>query len=192
MRLKTFATATAMLALGTGLAFADCPDRSASAQQPGATGAAGAQGTGSAQGAGSGRIAKDGSTAPLQQQPGSAGAGTTGSASANQGSGTTAAASGSMGSGSTTSGSTASGTAGSGSSASGSMGTGSSTTAMNNQGGASGSGSGNQQGGVSKDGSTMPLAPNRGGGDTNRAMSGQDVQAQQQGQPTAQAKATDC
>lgn len=171
MRLKTFATSTAILVLGTGLAFADCPDRSASAQQPGATGV---QGSASTQAAGSGRIAKDGSTAPLQQQPGSTGAGTTGSSSASQGSGTTAGAAGSMNAGSMGTGS------------------GSSTTAMNNQGGTPVSGSANQQGGVSKDGSTLPLAQAPGGGDTNRAMSGQDVQAQQKGQPTAQAKATDC
>lgn len=174
MRIKTMATATAILAVSTGLAFADCPDRSASAQQPGTTGTAANQGSGSAQGTGSGRISKDGTTAPLQQQPGSTGAGASGSSSASPGTGTTAGTTGSVGSGSM------------------GTGTGSPTTAMKNQGGTAGSGSASQQGGVAKDGSTMPLAQAPGGGDTNRAMSGQDVQAQQQGQPTAQAKANDC
>ena len=42
-----------------------------------------------------------------------------------------------------------------------------------------------------KDGSTMPLATKEGGGDKNLATSQQDVEAQQQGDKTAAAKADD-
>ncbi|MHA6688689.1 hypothetical protein [Mesorhizobium sp. A556] len=42
---------------------------------------------------------------------------------------------------------------------------------------------------VKKDGNTMPLATEEGGGDQNLATSQQDVEAQQQGDKTAAAKA---
>jgi hypothetical protein len=46
---------------------------------------------------------------------------------------------------------------------------------------------------IRKDGTTMPLAKQEGGGDKNLATSQQDVQAQQQGDKTAAAKAEkDC
>ncbi|MEO4001893.1 hypothetical protein [Mesorhizobium sp. CAU 1732] len=44
---------------------------------------------------------------------------------------------------------------------------------------------------VKKDGNTMPLASEEGGGDKNLATSQQDVEAQQQGDKTASAKADD-
>jgi hypothetical protein len=44
---------------------------------------------------------------------------------------------------------------------------------------------------VEKDGNTMPLATQEGGGDKNLAASQQDVEAQQQGDKTAAAKADD-
>jgi hypothetical protein len=43
-----------------------------------------------------------------------------------------------------------------------------------------------------KDGQTMPLADKEGGGDPNLATSQQDVNAQQNGDQTAMAKAEDC
>ena len=43
-----------------------------------------------------------------------------------------------------------------------------------------------------KDGNTMPLATQEGGGNKNLATSQQDVEAQQQGDKTAAAKADDC
>lgn len=48
----------------------------------------------------------------------------------------------------------------------------------------------NAAGGVSKDGSNMPMASEPGGG-TDVATSGQDVQRQQDGQPTAAAEGQD-
>lgn len=45
---------------------------------------------------------------------------------------------------------------------------------------------------VVKDGKTMPLADHEGGGDKNLATSQQDVEAQQQGDLAAAAKADDC
>lgn len=44
---------------------------------------------------------------------------------------------------------------------------------------------------AAKDGSTMPLAGAEGGGDKNLATSQQDIEAQQQGDKTAAAKADD-
>jgi hypothetical protein len=51
---------------------------------------------------------------------------------------------------------------------------------------------GQAAGGVSKDGKTMPLANSQGGGDTNLAMSQQDVTAQQKGGGTAAATMGEC
>ncbi|MGN6550485.1 MAG: hypothetical protein ACTHJ3_11410 [Pararhizobium sp.] len=45
---------------------------------------------------------------------------------------------------------------------------------------------------IQKNGQTMPLAGKQGGGDVNKAMSQQDVQAQQKGEKTAAAKSTAC
>lgn len=48
-----------------------------------------------------------------------------------------------------------------------------------------------QEESAQKDGGTMPLATEEGGGNTNIATSQQDVEAQQEGEATAAAKAAD-
>lgn len=170
MSMKTLLmTGAAVLALGVGEAAADCAQELSMLQSSNqSTGAISSQSGGE-----SGTISKDGTHTPLETPAAGASANTqsdTGPAS-----GTTTNAEGvtTTGDAAATTGATASASESSG------AGTGAAT-------GTTGSDAGTMaQGEVSKDGKTMPLAEGEGGGDPNLAMSGQDVQSQQQGGGTA-------